>query len=77
MLLNPHATPAATLSPMAADLPRPLAAVRDTTCRDWLLLAITYTKVMIALAWSRVLALLTRLPTTYLGAKSYFSFSSS
>lgn len=34
MLAYPKATAAATASPMAADLPRPLAAVRDTVERN-------------------------------------------
>ena len=50
MLLNPHATPAATDNPTADDFPLPLAAVKDITFLAVVLFKMTYTKVIIALA---------------------------
>ena len=41
MLLNPQATAAATESPTAEDLPRPLAAVREMMFLELLLFTIT------------------------------------
>ena len=75
-MLNPQATAAATDNPTADDFPLPLAAVNEMIFLELLLLTITSTKVMIALAWSRVLALETNAPIIYLCDKSYLSLES-
>lgn len=77
MLLNPQATAAATESPTADDLPLPLAAVREMMFLELLLFTITSTNVMIALAWSNVLALDTNPPIISLCDRSYLSLRSS
>lgn len=66
---------AAIPSPMAADFPRPLPAVRDTVDFDPLSLR-TSINVMITFAWSRVLALANSSPMTYFVDKLFFNESS-
>ncbi len=56
MLLNPSLIAAAMPRPMAADFPRPLPAVRDTVVLEDLSFR-TSSRVMMTLAWSRVLVL--------------------
>jgi hypothetical protein len=71
ILLNPNLIAAAIPNPMAADLPRPLPAVSETVVFEDLSLS-TSSRVMMTLAWSKVLALASNSPTTYLGASDFF-----
>lgn len=74
MLLKPSLMAAAMPKPMAADFPRPLPAVRDTVVLEDLSLS-TSNKVMITLAWSKVLVLESNSPTTSLVDKVFFRAS--
>lgn len=64
---------AAMLSPIAADLPRPLAAFNETVVL--LLLSISiYIRDIMTFAWSRVFAVYKRPPIIYFSDKSFFKF---
>ena len=61
ILLYPYATAAAIAMPIEADFPRPLAAVKETVLRRFFS-EIASTNVIIAVAWSTVLAVSTKVP---------------
>jgi len=70
MLLKPSLIAAAIPIPMAADLPLPLPAVKETV--DFVFFSFrTSTKVIITLAWSRVLAFFNSYPMIYLEARLF------
>ena len=77
MLLKPSLIAAAIAKPMPADLPRPLPAVNETVVLADLSLR-TSNKVMMTLAWSKVLAFANNCPTISLAASDFLSpYSSS
>lgn len=75
MLLKPSLMAAAIPRPMAADFPRPLPAVSETVVLEDLSLR-TSSRVMMTLAWSRVLVLASSSPTTSLEERLFLRESS-